>query len=610
MYIKKRNSDVMIKQPTLEKLLSGYGVDFSKFTSQQILKDGVYKDIDDTLDYLINTLKVKPSSIEKCPSILYKNVGAIKDNVKFLKEAQVDFSKIEDSLYVLSTDQDSLQDTYDYVLVGYGLEIINNLPTILAVPKTRIVGIEDLKLPLKGEDIIKLAIGRNSISEISSIFRSDEYKKFPHLFTPNAIVRMDLQEVQKILESKEFKEHEDLFSPTSISRLTYLEVKQIFGSKEYKEHSELFTANTLAFTSFSDVQDMLNSEEYKKYPYLFTSAVLSYSTFDEIKEMLNSPEFHDYPDLFTPVTLAYAKLNDIKTVVASKEFKEHPELFTAVSLSFARFSDIQRAIDSDAFKNHPELFSTSTFAYASLEQVEDVIDSEEYKMYPKFFTAYTVARRTLDEMKDMLNSTEFQSHSELFTSQVFAVADFDEVKKILNSKELDLYPHLFSSTTLAYGKYNRIKAIFDSDEFKNNPKLFTSQTLAHGKIEEIQVLMNYPYWSDERYKHLLTSTVVAGGKAMIKKIPLMFKIAEYYHIDDALVVGYLLKSPSQVYALINYIIGAGLNLVEDGKVNAMFNYMPGYLKKHFNIDLKALVRKYPIDASIFDEKIEEVRMIS
>ncbi len=67
-----------------------------------------------------------------------------------------------------------------------------------------------------------------------------------------------------------------------------------------------------------------------------------------------------------------------------------------------------------------------------------------------------------------------------------------------------------------------------------NIKLFTSQTLAHAKIEDIQKLLEMPYWNDIRYKDLLTSSVTAKSKQMITKLPVLFKMAEYYKIDGYL----------------------------------------------------------------------------
>ena len=44
---------------------------------------GEYQEIDKTLNYLINELRISTLNIEKCPSILYRNVNAIKSNILF-----------------------------------------------------------------------------------------------------------------------------------------------------------------------------------------------------------------------------------------------------------------------------------------------------------------------------------------------------------------------------------------------------------------------------------------------------------------------------------------------------------------------------------------------
>ena len=64
-----------------------YGIDSAKIVKKNsnVLSYGDYNDIDNTLNYLINTLNISTSEIEKCPSILYRNVNAIKSNIEFLK---------------------------------------------------------------------------------------------------------------------------------------------------------------------------------------------------------------------------------------------------------------------------------------------------------------------------------------------------------------------------------------------------------------------------------------------------------------------------------------------------------------------------------------------
>ena len=297
----------MIEEYTLRSLLEKYNINTDKIINKNnnILTYGEYQDIDATLNYLINELEIDRSNIEKCPSILYRNVGDIKANVNFLKDKKVKFEDVETCLHVLSTDSQQLVNTYDYVEKNYGIDVINKTTSILRVTKLRIISIENLNILLKNKnDVISVSIGINSI--------------------------------------------------------------------------------------------------------------------EEIQEIINS-----------------------------KEFKEHPELFT-------------------------------------------------------------------------------------------------------------------------------------------------STTLAHAKLKEIQALLELPYWKDEKYRRLLTSSVLANSKSIIKKLPVLFKMAEDYDIDNYLNVSFLRKSPSQNYALINYLIDNDMPLVIDYKLNSIFSYQPVVLKKKYNIDIKQLMQDYPL----------------
>lgn len=139
-----------------------------------------------------------------------------------------------------------------------------------------------------------------------------------------------------------------------------------------------------------------------------------------------------------------------------------------------------------------------------------------------------------------------------------------------------------------------IAKIIHSSEFKTHPELFTSQTLAHAKLEDIRKLLSLQYFKEEKYRRLLTPSLLALSKSIIKKLPELFKIASDYGIDDFITITYLLKSPSQVYAIINYLNDNNIPLItDDNKLNPLFSYQPGALKKKYNIDLKELMRKYP-----------------
>lgn len=79
-----------------------------------------------------------------------------------------------------------------------------------------------------------------------------------------------------------------------------------------------------------------------------------------------------------------------------------------------------------------------------------------------------------------------------------------------------------------------------------------------------------------------------------KKETLQFNIslAEKYGFEDYLNINYLKKSPSQNYALINYLINNEIGIVIDGKLNKIFAYQPGQIKLKFNVDLKELMTIY------------------
>ena len=450
----------MIEEYSLKLLCDKYGVSKENIVNKNnnILSKGEYEDIDKTLDYLINELKVNKKNIEKCPSILYRNVNAIKDNIDFLKQNNVSFSTIESCLHVLSSEPNDLKDTYDYVEENYGVESINKNTSVLSCNKDLVIAVEELGLNKDWNLVVASCIG--------------------------------------------------------------------FGS----------------------------------------------TTLEEIENIINSIEFKNYPELFTSTTLACSNIKEIQEIINSQEFKEHPELFTSQTLAYAKIKEIQKMINSQEFKKYPELFTSTTLAHAKIKEIQEMINSQEFKKYPELFTSHTLARAKIKDIQEMINSEEFKK-----------------------------YPDLFTSTTLARGNIKEIQEIINSEEFKKYPKLFTSQTLAHAKIKDIQKLLQMPYWNDVRYKDLLTSSVAAKSKQMITKLPVLFKMAEYYKIDGYLNTTFLILSPSQNFALINYLNDNNMPLIENDKLNMVFGKQPGVLKKKYGIDIKEQMLKYDFSKFSFNE---------
>ena len=424
----------MIGQYTLKMLCEKYGISSDKLVNKNnnILTNGEYQDIDSTLDYLVNILKISSNNIEKCPSILYRNVNNIRENVDFIRNCNIHFSNIESCLHVLNSEPFELKMTYEYVKENYGLDIINRITSILSVPKDIIKNVEKLNIPFTNKNgNLSVAVGIEWGST-------------------------NLEEIQKIIQSQEFKEH---------------------------------------------------------------------------------------PELFTSETLARAKLEEIQNIIKSKEFEAHPELFTSQTLAHAKLEEIQNIIKSDEFKAHPELFTSTTLAHANLKEIQKIIQSQEFKEHPKLFTSETLARANLEEIQKIIKSKEFEAH----------------------------------------------------------PELFTSETLAHAKLEEIQELLQMDCWNDKRYSGLLTSSIVAKSKSMISKLPFLFRLAEENNIDNFLNTSFLLFSPSQNYALIQYLKENNLPLVIDGKLNPIFGKQPGLLKKKYNIDIKVLIQKYKYEENDVNE---------
>ena len=514
----------MIGEYTLKILCDKYNISSDKIVNKNnnILTQGEYVDIDKTLNYLINKLNISASNIEKCPSILYKNVAKIEKNVSFLKQQKISFSSIENCLHVLSTNSEDLIETYKYIEENYGVLALNKNTSALSCNKELIIEVEKLNLNKDWNLTIANSIefGYTTIENVKAMINSAEYKEYPELFTSTTLAKSDIEKIQAIINSEEFK-----------------------------EHRELFTSTTLAQSNVEKIREMLNSEEFKEYPKLFTSETLAKSNVGKIREMLNSEEFKKYPKLFTSQTLAKSNVGKIRKMLNSEEFKKYPKLFTS-----------------------------TTLGQSNVEKIREMLNSEEFKKYPKLFTSETLAKSNVEKIREMLNSEEFKEHPELFTS-----------------------------STLAHSNIEKIQAIINSDEFKKYPELFTSQVLARAKIEDISELLKMPYWSDERYKNLLTSTIVARSKQMLKKLPILFEMAEEYQIENNINTSFLTLSPSQNYALINYLLDNNLPLVIDNKLNTIFGKQPIVLKKKYGIDIKELMKKYPYENNIGGIKRNGIR---
>ena len=244
-----------------------------------------------------------------------------------------------------------------------------------------------------------------------------------------------------------------------------------------------------------------------------------------------------------------------------------------------------------------EAISTNTSSLAvPIDRIEKIINLGIFEENDKDNLTIAVGRNNIETIREMINSEEFKEHPELFTSQVLAHSNIEKIKEIIGSKEFKEHPELFTSTTLAHSNIEKIKEIIGSEEFKEHSELFTSTTLAHSNIDDIKKLLNMDIWKEERYTKFLSPYIVDKSKSMIIKIPILINIAKKYEIEDYINTSFLLKSPSQNYALINYMLDNKVKLINsNNKLNSCFGYQPGVLLKKYGINLNELKKVYKLE---------------
>ena len=190
----------MVNKKQFEEICNKYGLDSKKLigNNENVLIKADYNSICYVLDFLRDTLKIVPKNVEKCPSILYLKIEAIKENYNFLKEKEINMKDVETCLHILSTEPSQLKRTYEYVSDEnkYGKRYIEQITTILRVPVERIQEIE--KCPeLSKKNVLSAAISRKDIDEIKKIIKICKKNKIEatgNVFSKSA------EEIEKIVE--------------------------------------------------------------------------------------------------------------------------------------------------------------------------------------------------------------------------------------------------------------------------------------------------------------------------------------------------------------------------------------------------------------------------
>ena len=165
----------MVNREQLREICDKYGLDSKKIikNNENVIEKADYTSICYVLDYLKDTLKITSNNIEKCPSILYLNVGAIKENWRFLNEQKIHMNDVETCLHILSTEPKQLKETYKYVSDEnrYGKKYIEQITSILRVPVERIQEIEERCPELTKNNVLSAANSRRTIQEIEEIIK-------------------------------------------------------------------------------------------------------------------------------------------------------------------------------------------------------------------------------------------------------------------------------------------------------------------------------------------------------------------------------------------------------------------------------------------------------
>ena len=215
----------MVNRKQFEEICNKYGLDSKKLikNNENVLEKTDYNSICYVLDFLRDTLKVIPNNIEKCPSILYLKIEAIKENWKFLNEKKINTRDVETCLHILSTESEQLKKTYEYVSDEnrYGKKYIEQTTSILRVPVERIQEIEERCPELTKENILSAAISRKDVDEIKKI---EQVCKDNEIEVTGSVFYRTVAEIKEIVEV--CKEN-GIEATGNVFRRTAAEIKEI-----------------------------------------------------------------------------------------------------------------------------------------------------------------------------------------------------------------------------------------------------------------------------------------------------------------------------------------------------------------------------------------------
>ena len=226
----------MVNREQFEEICNKYGLDSKKLikNNENVLEKADYNSICYVLDFLRDNLKVTPNNIEKCPSILYLKIEAIKENWNFLNEKKINTRDVETCLHILSTDPEQLNKTYEYVSDEnrYGKKYIEQRTSILSVPVERIQETEEKCSELTKENILSAANSRKDVDEIKKIeqvCKDNEIEVTGNVFLRTAA---EIKEIVEVCKENGIEITGSIFSKNSKQLKENIEyIKQNYGEE-------------------------------------------------------------------------------------------------------------------------------------------------------------------------------------------------------------------------------------------------------------------------------------------------------------------------------------------------------------------------------------------
>ena len=377
----------MINREQFEEICNKYGLDSKKLikNNENVLEKADYNSICYVLDFLRDTLKVIPNNIEKCPSILYLKIEAIKENWNFLNEKKINTRDVETCLHILSTDPEQLKKTYEYVSDEnrYGKKYIEQRTSILSVPVERIQEIEEKCPELTKENKLSAAFSRRDIAEIKKIEQvcqengievtgsvlsrttAEEIKEIVKVCKDNGIEVIgsvfyktagEIKEIVELCKEKEIEVTPTMFKRTAGEIKAIVEVCQENGieaigsvfnrtAAEIKEIVKVCKDNGIEVTSTMFIRTAAEIKkiiEVCKENGIEVTPTMFIRTAAEIKEIVEVCKENGIEIRPTMLKRTAAEIKEIVKVCQEKEIEVTPNIFIRKAAEIKEIVDICR----------------------------------------------------------------------------------------------------------------------------------------------------------------------------------------------------------------------------------------------------------------------------